>query len=157
MTTLTNNATEQDNAIKQVVTISNSAINAQVPAHLAGLAPAEYFREFFQWDSAIGHKRSLWNIISSAMGNDLTDFSAQERHEMLALYSLFAGAIDKMKMASLSAEATYRNIHAIGTIPAGSLWAFADGSFILSDEDQHRTLSANEWSESFYQDTEDCK
>lgn len=154
MTTSVNNATEQDNAIKQVVTITERAINAQVPEHLAGLAPVEYFREFFQWDSAIGHKRTLWTIISSAMGNDLSDYTAQERQEMMAMYSLFAGAIDKMKMASLSAEAKYRNIQAIGAIPAGSLWTFADGRFILSDEDQHRTLSANEWSESFYQDTE---
>lgn len=152
MTTLTNNATEKDNAAEQVIT--NSAIDAQVPAHLAGLSPVEYFREFFQWDSAIGHKRALWSIISSAMGNELSDYTAQERQEMLSMYSLFAGAIDKMKLASLSADAKYRNMLPIGNIPAGSLWSFADNSFILTDADQHRTLPANEWAESFYHDPE---
>lgn len=153
MTTLNNNATEQDNAIQQVVTITDRAINAQVPSHLADLAPVEYFKELFQFDTAHGHKQNLWRLVQSAIGNEMSGLSALEQQEMLTLYSLLSGAIDKMRFLTFTPESRYRNIEAIASIPAGSLWVYHRNCFVLSDSDQHRTLPADEWAEAFHPDT----
>ena len=153
MTTSVNNATEQDNAIQQVVTITDRAINAQVPSHLAGMHPVDYFKAVFQHDTAHGHKQNLWRLVQSAIGNELSGLSAQEQQEMLELYALLSGAIDKMRFLTFTADSQYRNIEAIASIPAGSLWVYHNNCFVLSDSDQHRTLPADEWAEAFHPDT----